>query len=146
MSFLSWEAVNFGVSLLLAMGLFTLMLKFFPDARIRWRDVLPGALLTAVALVVGKFAFAYYVGKTALASGYGAAGSVILFLVFVYVAANIVLVGAEFTEVWARLHGQKIEPEPHARRLRRKRRNRRRREVDGEAGDESMEGEPSPAE
>ncbi len=115
----SWEVINFGVSFLLAAVLLTALFKLFPDAKIRLRDTWPGATLTAAALVIGKFLFGYYVGKSAFASTYGAAGSIIVFLVFVYAAATIVLVGAEFTQVWARTHGQKIEPEGHARRIRR---------------------------
>lgn len=115
----SWELTNFAISFVLSATLLTFVLKYFPDAKIRWRDAAPGAALTAFALLLGKFALGYYIGKSAFASTYGAAGSIIVFLVFVYLAATIVLVGAEFTQVWARHHGQRIVPESHARRIRR---------------------------
>lgn len=116
----SWELANFAISFVLSAVLLTLVLKYFPDAKIRWRDAAPGAALTAFTLLLGKFALGYYIGQSAFASTYGAAGSIIVFLIFVYLAATIVLVGAEFTQVWARHHGQKIVPESHARRVRRR--------------------------
>lgn len=134
----SWETINFVLSFWLGWGLLTLLLKFFPDARIRFRDVIPGAALTTLALVLAKFGFGYYLGRAAFASTYGAAGSILAFLVFVYLSSNILLIGAEFTQVWARNHGQKIIPETHAKRVRRRWRARKEREG------ERLEEEPVP--
>lgn len=93
------EGVNFVVSYLLTAALLALIYRFMPDAQIRWRDVVFGALVTALLFVVGKFLIGLYIAKSALALGFGAAGSLAVLLAWVYYSAQIFLFGAEFT--WA---------------------------------------------
>jgi membrane protein len=95
---------SFGVTTVL----FALLFKFLPDVSIRWSDVWIGALATAVLFSVGKFALAIYLGKASVGSPYGAAGSVVVLLVWIYYAAQIFLLGAEFTQVYAGAHAPKI--------------------------------------
>ena len=95
------EGVNFVVSYLLTAALLALIYRFMPDAHIRWRDVIVGALVTALLFVVGKFLIGLYIAKSALASGFGAAGSLAVLLAWVYYSAQIFLFGAEFTWAYA---------------------------------------------
>lgn len=90
--------------------LFAAIYKFLPDAKIQWRDVWVGALLTAALFVVAKFALGLYFGKSNPGSTYGAAGSIILIMLWVSYAGLILLFGAEFTQVYANYHGRKIRP------------------------------------
>jgi membrane protein len=92
---------------------FTLLFKYVPDAEIRWRDVWLGGLVTAVFFTVGKTAIGYYLGQASVGSAYGAAGSMVVLLVWVYYSALIVFFGAEFTQAWATQHGG-VAPQPHA--------------------------------
>jgi membrane protein len=85
--------------------LFAMMFKWLPDAEVRWRDVWPGALLTAGLFEAGKFLIGLYIGKQGLESTYGAAASIVVVLIWVYYSAQIVLVGAEFTRAYAVRHG-----------------------------------------
>jgi membrane protein len=99
---------------LLSMGVITLlfaaMFKFLPDAKIRWKDVWAGAILTAVFFTVAKFLLGIYFGKTDPGSTYGAAGSIILIMLWVTYSGMILLFGAEFTKVFADRYGVKVEP------------------------------------
>ena len=90
--------------------LFTLIFKTLPDGKVVLRDCLIGAAFTALLFMVGKFAIGAYLGSSAIASWYGAAGSVILILIWVYYSAIILYLGAEFTKVFANTHGKKIIP------------------------------------
>ena len=108
------ELLNFALSFLVITGLFALIFKVLPDAKIAWRDVWVGAALTAALFTVGKFALGLYLGKSNVASGYGAAGSLVLVLVWVYYSAQIMLYGAEFTQVYANRMGDRIVPTPDA--------------------------------
>jgi uncharacterized membrane protein YqjE len=105
------------VSMGVAATLFALLFKFLPDARIRWRDVWIGALMTAVLFEVGKFALGWYLGRESTANAYGSAGSIVLLLLWVYYASCILLFGAEFTQVYASSRGRLIQPVPEARRV-----------------------------
>lgn len=107
---LVWQAFNFVFSLSVITGLFALIFKFVPDAEIRWRDVWLGAAVTAVLFTIGKVLLGLYLGKAAIGSAYGAAGSIIALVVWVYYAAQILLLGAEFTQVQARRSGREIRP------------------------------------
>jgi membrane protein len=109
-----WQAVNFGVSAGVFTVLFAMMYKFLPDAKIAWRDVWIGAALTAFLFSLGKLAIGLYIGKSSVASAYGAAGSLVVLLVWVYYSAQIVFFGAELTQVYARRSGRRIEPSAHA--------------------------------
>jgi membrane protein len=94
--------------------LFAAIFKVLPDAVIRWREVWIGALATAVLFVIGKFAIGFYIGQSDPGSAYGAAGSLAVILLWVYYASIIVLLGAEFTQVYARRKGVGIVPEAGA--------------------------------
>ncbi len=102
------------VSLVIFVPLFALMFKFLPDAQIRWRDVLFGALLTAVLFLIGKTLIGWYLGFSGVGSAYGAAGSLILLLVWVYYSAIILLFGAEVTQSRAQQIGPGLIPDKHA--------------------------------
>lgn len=93
------EGINFVISYVLTAFLLALIYRFMPDATIRWRDVWVGAFVTALLFVLGKFLIGLYIAKSALASGFGAAGSFAVLLAWVYYSAQIFLFGAEFT--WA---------------------------------------------
>src|SRR5258708_6634197 len=100
--------------LLVIILLFALIFRYLPDARIAWRDVWVGATLTAVLFVFGKFVLALYLGSGAAGSVYGAASSLITLLLWIYYAAQILLFGAEFTQVYANTYGTRVEPQEHA--------------------------------
>ena len=109
-----WEAVNFVLSIGIITVLFALMFKYLPDAKIRWRDVRVGAALTGVLFTVGKFALGWYLGKASTTSVYGAAGSLVALLLWVYYSAQILFFGAEFTQVFAQRRGEPIVPSKNA--------------------------------
>ncbi|HKT61156.1 MAG TPA: YihY/virulence factor BrkB family protein [Gemmatimonadales bacterium] len=105
-----WEASNVLVSLGVVTLLFALIYQVLPDVRLRWRDVWVGALVTAGFFSIGKQAIGLYLGTSSVASSYGAAGSVVVLLVWVYYTAQVVLLGAEFTRYYVeRFRG---EPPP----------------------------------
>ncbi len=109
------EWANSVVSFLLFTLLFGMIFRILPDARIPWRDVWHGAIATAILFVAGKWAIGLYLGRAAVASAYGAAGSVVILLIWVYFTSLIVLLGAEFTRAYARrLEGIKAPPEAGA--------------------------------
>lgn len=101
----AWELGNSGISLLVIAMLFALIFRLVPDARITWNDVWPGALIAAVLFVLGKLILGFYFGRSAIASNYGAAGSLVIILVWVFYSAQILLFGAEFTRVYAMRRG-----------------------------------------
>jgi len=113
-----WQTVEIIVSLALITVLFAMIFRFLPDTEVAWRDVWFGAAFTSVLFVVGKFALGIYFGKSAVGSSYGAAGSLVLLLVWVYYSAQILFFGAEFTKVYAQTHGslstqpEKVRPVP----------------------------------
>ena len=82
--------------------------KFMPRARIAWHDVWIGAAVTALLFEIGKFLIGLYLGKTSVASGFGAAGSLVVLLVWVYFAAQVFLLGAEFTWAYSHAYGSKV--------------------------------------
>jgi len=99
------QVVNFAVSLVVVTLLFAMIYKFLPRAKIAWHDVWIGAAATALLFTLGKFLIGLYIGKSSVASGFGAAGSLVVVLVWVYYSAQIFLLGAEFTWVYAFRHG-----------------------------------------
>jgi membrane protein len=101
------QAAGFLASFAVISLLFAMMFKWLPDTHVQWRDVWLGAILTAALFEVGKFLIALYIGKQALESTYGAAASVIVVLIWVYYSAQLVLLGAEFTHVFAKQHGSR---------------------------------------
>jgi len=106
------HALDTAVSLAVLAGLFALVFKGMPDAEIGWKDVWLGGLVTAILFTVGKLAIGLYLGQTALASSYGAAGALVLILVWVYYSSQILFFGAEFTKVYANRHGSRLRPAP----------------------------------
>jgi membrane protein len=116
-----WFAVAWLVSLALTALTFALVYKVLPDVTIGWREALIGALGTALLFVAGRWAIGLYLGRSAVGSAYGAAGSLIVLLVWVYYASLIVFVGAELTQVLAHRMGREIQPDAHAIRVRYKR-------------------------
>ena len=106
------------LDVVLSLGLMTLMFgllfRFLPDARVAWRDIWPGALLTAIFFVVGKYLIGLYVSKADPGSAYGAAGSIIVLLVWVYYSSLIVFFGAEFTQQLLAQSGRKVKPKDYA--------------------------------
>ncbi len=95
------QAANFGASLVLVTVLFALLYRVLPDSWVAWQDVWTGAAITAVLFSTGKALIGLYLGHTTTGSPFGAAGSVVVFLLWVYYSAQIFLFGAEFTEVYA---------------------------------------------
>src|SRR5256714_3477516 len=94
--------------------LFAMIFKFLPDAEIQWRDVWIGAAMTAIFFGIGKWALGLYLGSGAAASAYGAASSLITLLLWIYYSSQILLFGAEFTQVYANQAGRRVEPSEHA--------------------------------
>ncbi len=94
--------------------LFTIIFRTLPDGKIRWKDALIGSSVTAILFMIGKFAIGFYLGSSTVASVYGAAGSVIIILVWVYYSAIILYFGAEFTKVYAKSYGGKIYPNEYS--------------------------------
>lgn len=105
---------NVIVSLLFIVVLFGLMFKMLPDARIKWRDVWVGSLVTTALFAGGKYLIGFYLGNSTLSSAYGAAGSLVILLVWVYYSALIFLFGAELTFVYTKDVGSGIEPYDNA--------------------------------
>ena len=101
------------VSLLVLTLVFALLFTYVPDAEIRWRHVWLGGLITAALFTLGKTAIGYYLGQASVGSAYGAAGSLVVLLVWVYYSALIMFFGAEFTQAWATRQGA-VAPQPHA--------------------------------
>jgi membrane protein len=100
--------------------LFAMLFRFLPDARIAWRDVWTGAILTAIFFTIGKFLLGIYLSSGAAGSAYGAASSLITLLIWFFYSAQIFLFGAEFTKVYANTCGSQVEPEEHAVKIERK--------------------------
>lgn len=107
-------AGNVLVSILISIVIFAVIFKVLPDAKIRWHNVWVGASVTAILFVLGKFALSLYFQHEPLADTYGAAGSVVLILVWVYYACIIFLLGAEFTQVYSRENDDGIHPQDNA--------------------------------
>ena len=106
------SAVNAVVSFALIAVLFAAIYKILPDKKLEWRDVMFGAIATSLLFAIGKSIIGWYLGSSAVASTYGAAGALMLVLLWIYYSSQIFLLGAEFTKVYANRHGsQKNEPD-----------------------------------
>ena len=112
-----WQLFNFLIGLGVSTVLFALIFKVVPDAKIAWRDVWVGGLATAILFSIGKFALAWYVGRSATVSPFGAAGSLVALVVWVYYSAQILFLGAEFAQVYATRYGLHIRPTSNAMRM-----------------------------
>jgi membrane protein len=105
---------NVGLTFIIISALFSVIFKFLPDVEIGWKDVRIGAFFTATLFIVGKFLIGIYIEKVGPGSAYGAAGSIIVILVWVYYTAAILYFGAEFTQVYSERYGGKIKPASYA--------------------------------
>ena len=108
------EIVNLGVSFIVISILFGIIFKFLPDVKIKFKDVRSGAIFTAILFMIGQFVISLYLKYSAQGSAYGAAGSIIVLLVWVYYTASILYIGAEFTQVYAEANCSTIEPAEYA--------------------------------
>lgn len=106
------KVLDFAVSLALVTALFGLMFEFLPERKIAWRDVWLGAAVSALLFVVGQFLLGWYLGRAGVSSGYGSFGGLIVFLIWVYYSAQIMLFGAEFTRVYANRFGSRPTAPP----------------------------------
>jgi membrane protein len=106
-----YQSLTSLVGFVIIAGLFTVMYRYLPDARIAWRDVRSGAIVSALLFTLGKSAIGAYLGRTNPGSVYGVAGSLAVVLIWVYYTSMVVLLGAEFTRLWAQRYGRGITPE-----------------------------------
>jgi membrane protein len=101
------QIINFVVSFGLTMVMFALLYKVLPDVDIDWSDVWVGAMITAILFTIGKQLIGLYLGRASVASAYGAAGSLVIVMLWVYYSAQILFLGAEFTQVYTRMFGSR---------------------------------------
>ncbi len=114
-----WIIVNLIISIGVTTLLFALLYKVLPDVRLDWRDVWIGALITSVLFAIGKTLIGLYIGRSSTASSYGAAGSVMILLLWVYYSSQVVLLGAEMTRAFTASRKGAPKPEPYAKREKR---------------------------
>jgi membrane protein len=107
-----WALTNYGISLGLTTLLFAVVFRCVPDAQIAWSDVWLGSFITALLFVLGNLLLGFYLGKSGVTSSFGGAGSVVALVIWVYYSAQIVFVGAEFTEVYSRSFGSRRDAPP----------------------------------
>lgn len=108
------QVTNFILNFVTTTVLFGLIYKFLPDVKITWSDVLIGAAITSLLFALGRYLLGLYLGNSSFSSTYGAAGSLVVILAWVYYAAQILFLGAEFTQVYARRYGSQIVPDKNA--------------------------------
>jgi membrane protein len=108
------QVINFAISFAVITFLFAAIYKFLPDVKIPWSNLWVGAGVTALLFNIGKFLIGLYLGSSSVSSGYGAAGSLIVILIWVFYSAQILLFGAEFTQVYSKYRGKPIRPSKHA--------------------------------
>ncbi|MGN6602384.1 MAG: YihY/virulence factor BrkB family protein [Ginsengibacter sp.] len=106
--------INTILTLVITTVIFGAIFKVLPDAKIRWKDVIAGAITTAILFMLAKFGISYYISKSNVGSTYGAAGSLVILLLWVYFSAMILYFGAEFTKAFAVKFGNRIYPEEYA--------------------------------
>lgn len=106
--------LNLLITLAVITAIFAVIFKVLPDAKIKWKDVLSGAITTGVLFMLGKFAISFYISKSNVGSTYGAAGSLVILLLWVYYSAIILYFGAEFTKAFAVKYGSEIHPDDYA--------------------------------
>jgi len=108
------NVINLGATFIIISVLFAIIFKFLPDVKIKWKDVRTGAFFTAALFMVGQYGINLYIQYAAKTSAYGAAGSILVILVWIYYTAAILYIGAEFTQVYAEAIGSQIEPAEYA--------------------------------
>lgn len=106
--------INLVITLIITAVIFGAIFKVLPDAKIKWKDVAAGAIVTAVLFMLGKFGISYYIRESNVGSTYGAAGSLVILLLWVYYSAIILYFGAEFTKAFALKYGSRIHPDDYA--------------------------------
>lgn len=106
-----WKVVDFLLSFTITTTLFAMIFKILPNVQLRWKDVYPGAALTALLFTIGKSGIAWYLGTSSPGSSFGAAGSVIIILLWVYYVTCILFFGAEFTKVFRKRYGGEVLPD-----------------------------------
>jgi membrane protein len=109
-----WHYVDLACSLAILAALFALLYRFLPDARIAWRDVWVGAVVTATFFAGGKHLISLYLATVSIESAFGAVGSFLIILIWIYASTAILLLGAEFTHIYAEEYGQSVRPGKHA--------------------------------
>jgi membrane protein len=109
-----WQTVNLAASFAIITVLFAFIYKFIPDVQLAWRDMWVGAMLTSALFVLGKYVLGWYLGQASTTSAYGAAGSLVVILLWVYYASQILLFGAAFTRVYANRLGSNVKPSSNA--------------------------------
>ena len=105
-----WYGLDITLSFATVVLVFAAVYKVVPDVRLEWKDVWAGAFLGAVLFVVGKSLIAFYLGRSGVGSAFGAAGSILVILAWVYYSSQILFFGAEFTKIYTEQHGQKVKP------------------------------------
>lgn len=108
-----YQSLDCVFSIILLTGMFAMLYKFLPDVEISWGDVWVGAVITAILFTIGKYLLGLYLTRGTVSSAYGAAGSFVVFLLWVYYSAQIIFIGAEFTQVYARKYGTAIVPKKY---------------------------------
>lgn len=106
--------INLAITFAVISFLFAIIFKVLPDAKIRWKDVMTGSMVTAVLFMLGKFAITFYIGSSNITTTYGAAGSLVILLLWVYYSSVILYFGAEFTKAYAAAYGGRIYPNHYA--------------------------------
>lgn len=113
-SLIIFDLIGQVFTLLIATLLFAIVFKILPAAKIKWRDVWPGSVVTALLFIAGRFAISFYISRSDFGSTYGAAGSLVVLLVWIYYSALILYFGAEFTREYAKRFGSGIYPNDYA--------------------------------
>jgi membrane protein len=108
------KGINLCVTFIIISLLFAIIFKFLPDVKIKWRDVRSGAFFTAIFFMLGQYGINLYIQYMAKTSAYGAAGSILIVLIWIYYSSAILYIGAEFTRVYAEASGSRIEPAEYA--------------------------------
>jgi membrane protein len=106
-----WQILNFVISLGILTLVFAMIFKVLPDVQITWSDVWVGAAITALLFTIGKLLIGLYLGRSSVSSTYGAAGSLVVLLLWIYYSAQVLLLGAEFTQVYAARYGSRLRPD-----------------------------------
>jgi membrane protein len=106
--------INLIFSFIITAILFALIFKVLPDAKTKWKDIIPGAIASSILFMIGKFAISFYIGTTHIGTTYGAAGSLVILLLWIYYSAIILYIGGEFAKAWALDSGSVIQPNDYA--------------------------------
>jgi membrane protein len=106
--------LNFAISFIVITSLFALIFKVLPDAKTKWKDIWPGALASGILFMIGKFGVTFYIGQSKIGTTYGAAGSLVILLLWVYYSAIVLYLGAEFARAWSANKGSSLQPNDYA--------------------------------